>query len=1518
MASVDMEARLGLKDDGYSEGIKSAQDALNKLNKEFGVGEAKIKSLGSQVSNAKKTYIDLYAAFSQLDEKAKTSKYGEAMAAQLEKARQKAVELIEIQKKAKEQLGELEKGGSSGGGFNVNKMVTGVLDQAGFGGASKAVDALGSALGGGAAMGAMAATAGIAAAGFALKEVVDVSAKAVKLSAEFGQSMSQLGAITGTSGKALDSMREQVISVGKDTHTAFKDVANNFALVGSALPELLKDAKGMEEVSRASITLSKAGLMPLGDATDALTSSMAQFDLGADQAATVVNVLANASQKGSAGISQVAETLKRCGTAANSAGVNLQQTAALTEVLAAKGLKGAEAGTALRNVLMNMSTKGIDEINPKVVGLETALQNLKAHASDASWMVQTFGQEGATAATIIANGIPQYQELAMAMDNVGTAAKMAEQNTQNLASKWADAQKDWDNFLASFNVDGANSPLIEVVQQIQNIISALDDMFAQLGKSEIVQDALSVMSETFGVLGQLISSVIEIVGDLVRSLLNIIDATGGLHTDLSAVIVVFKALKEVIWVVEAAVFYLTEAINWLCEQYRDLRSALSKSASKIPLLDTLNKALKTVCEWIQYAIDKWREFKQYTTDWMNETRQGPKDKEEKNGGKKGGKKKKDETDNTVPEKGLVEKLQDELKTLKEKRDKSQSKSEIESLNKQIQAKQKELNRLTGSSNKGGTSGTTKQDPLKKAQTDYQNNLKQIELEEQNLFITKKKAEEERISEIQKLIKAYIVADGGTGKYSTKIKELTAQAKNAKERLKKLADDETIENAEKEYAKELEKIRREKDSGLITETEAQDKLVKAMQSLVNKYNGVETMTAELKDKIAKKVTEINNIEFEKFADEFHRKYRGSREDITDIVNNTPKSNDAYRKFRDANMQVQDKRDEFKFRYQDSPDTSKLNLDLILKLIDDQKVVDLVNNFKSEKATLALNVEQSQSLKNIIDYVTGDDNAISFALSDGVIDTLKTINDTTKLTKEQFNAVKEAVDMVNASVDKGWEDQWLQDYNQLLAQNGSLSFDFATMFSSVNDAIRGMELEELSNRWFEAKSASDEAGKSAEECADGILQLVRKLRDEGIELESVDKEVYNIIDDWNTLRETAPVPFDVIEPKILEHIKDLGKVDREIDKLLAKYANFKKLNESTVLKILSPDSKGDKSNFNLKNRSYQSIETEVKYKTTKPPTKEIDIWQNQLDDLLRKYKEIEDIEVKLVEDAASKGIKMEMRRSPELDQLEAEINAVSDRIQAKLQFEMRIEGIRESVGDITSFLGELNNVSSGMNHLATIGNQWDQIGESASGAAEVFQKFSLIVQTAISIFTTFQSIMEIINVLEGIFAAKSMASAGATTAAATAQTAKASVDTAGIAPAVAATAANKALEASYLDLAAATIFAAHAAIPFAGVAIATGMVSAMMGAMAAQQAASLALTAYASGGIVDSNSFHGDQNLIRVNGDEMVLTRGQQSNLFRLLDGSIGGFGGNGKVEFVIKGDKLKGVMKNHNNKMNKLK
>ena len=77
-------------------------------------------------------------------------------------------------------------------------------------------------------------------------------------------------------------------------------------------------------------------------------------------------------------------------------------------------------------------------------------------------------------------------------------------------------------------------------------------------------------------------------------------------------------------------------------------------------------------------------------------------------------------------------------------------------------------------------------------------------------------------------------------------------------------------------------------------------------------------------------------------------------------------------------------------------------------------------------------------------------------------------------------------------------------------------------------------------------------------------------------------------------------------------------------------------------------------------------------------------------------------------------------------------------------------------------------------------------------------------------------------------------------------------------------------------------------------------------------------FAEGGIIEGESHSGDKIVARVNAGEMVLNKRQQSNLFNLLDGNgIGQNANGGKVEFVIKGSALKGVLNNYNDRMNKL-
>ena len=84
------------------------------------------------------------------------------------------------------------------------------------------------------------------------------------------------------------------------------------------------------------------------------------------------------------------------------------------------------------------------------------------------------------------------------------------------------------------------------------------------------------------------------------------------------------------------------------------------------------------------------------------------------------------------------------------------------------------------------------------------------------------------------------------------------------------------------------------------------------------------------------------------------------------------------------------------------------------------------------------------------------------------------------------------------------------------------------------------------------------------------------------------------------------------------------------------------------------------------------------------------------------------------------------------------------------------------------------------------------------------------------------------------------------------------------------------------------------------------AALIAASTAAQIAVISSQSFAQGGIVQGTSFSGDKTLVRANAGEMVLNKGQQGRLFRMLNNGIAS--GN-RVVFEIAYDKLVGVLDN---------
>lgn len=94
--------------------------------------------------------------------------------------------------------------------------------------------------------------------------------------------------------------------------------------------------------------------------------------------------------------------------------------------------------------------------------------------------------------------------------------------------------------------------------------------------------------------------------------------------------------------------------------------------------------------------------------------------------------------------------------------------------------------------------------------------------------------------------------------------------------------------------------------------------------------------------------------------------------------------------------------------------------------------------------------------------------------------------------------------------------------------------------------------------------------------------------------------------------------------------------------------------------------------------------------------------------------------------------------------------------------------------------------------------------------------------------------------------------------------------------------------------------------------------LAGAAVASVAAAIAsCPAFASGGIVQGNSYN-DGIVARVSSGEMILNKSQQSNLFKLLDGNTTSNNSNAnEVEFVIHGNTLRGLLQQQNNRLKRL-
>ena len=356
----------------------------------------------------------------------------------------------------------------------------------------------------------------------------------------FDASMSQVAATMGTAVDQIQSLTDTAKEMGsttKFTATQAADALNYLALAGY-------DANKAAEVLPSVLNLAAAGGMDLAYASDLVTDAMASLNIEANKQNVdeFGNKLAMAASKANANVSQLGEAILTVGgTAANLKGGTTELTTALG-LLANVGIKGAEGGTHLRNIILSLQSptkdarEVMEQLGLEVYDAQGNMRQLDDILTDLNTVMDgmTQGDKDSIINALFnktdlaaVNGLlaaqgEQWETLATQIDNAaGAMGQMAETQQDNLQGVMTSMGSAFEGLqLAVF--ERLEPTLTELGNYGIQCIRTLSSALSEGGPEAMLQAAGDILAElAAGIAEQLpglMSTGVEIITQLTQSL----------------------------------------------------------------------------------------------------------------------------------------------------------------------------------------------------------------------------------------------------------------------------------------------------------------------------------------------------------------------------------------------------------------------------------------------------------------------------------------------------------------------------------------------------------------------------------------------------------------------------------------------------------------------------------------------------------------------------------------------------------------------------------------------------------------------------------------------------------------------------------------------------------------------------------------------------------------------------------------------------------------------------------------
>ena len=353
-----------------------------------------------------------------------------------------------------------------------------------------------------------------------------VGGAALKSAGDFEQSMNQMQVVSGATDQAMASLQATALRLGAETSFSAGEAADGML-------ELAKaglDAMEVQAAIPGVLDLAAAGNLGIAQAAEIAANALNAFQLPAEDASRVANLLAATANASSVEVTDLAYAFQMSSSVFAANGQSIEELSTAIAILGNNGLKGSDAGTSMKTMLMRLTAPTakaagvMEDLGLQVYNADGSMRPFSAILQDLTGITAKmsdeqrnaafstiFGADAIRAATILTkSGTEEWNAMAAAVNKQGAAAEVAGARMKGFNGAIEYMKGSIDSFLI-----GAALPFLnmfgDLIRRVADGITAFGNLPEPVKNSALAFAAVLAVS---GPIIMAIGGIISVLGAL--------------------------------------------------------------------------------------------------------------------------------------------------------------------------------------------------------------------------------------------------------------------------------------------------------------------------------------------------------------------------------------------------------------------------------------------------------------------------------------------------------------------------------------------------------------------------------------------------------------------------------------------------------------------------------------------------------------------------------------------------------------------------------------------------------------------------------------------------------------------------------------------------------------------------------------------------------------------------------------------------------------------------------------------